>query len=348
MNPGVSVVICTHNGADKLRETLIHLSKQETGTIPWEVVIVDNASTDNTRAHSRAVWSECQEPAPFRVVHEARPGLSFARACGFASATYEYIILCDDDNWLAPNYVRQVFEIMNDNPIVGALGGNGDLVFEEEPPEWVKKFSVFASGPQEAASGQVRKNIVYGAGCVIRRSALNLMNAAGFRSLLTDRLGKELSSGGDYEICYGLALCGFQVWYSERLTFRHFIPKERYTENYYRRYLRESSLCFDVLEAFKMACMARTSLNKLFLTQFAKLFLYYAREYAKVIVAKWRAKPGGTEHFILTLRQYSKGVKFRILFFNAFRVYKNFRKANELAARAQMVRREKIVSSLAE
>src|SRR5690348_8092021 len=73
---GISVVICTYNGAERLPQTLAHLAAQEdTGTIAWEVLVVDNASTDDTAEVARRCWP-ADAPAPLRVVGEPRMGLS--------------------------------------------------------------------------------------------------------------------------------------------------------------------------------------------------------------------------------------------------------------------------------
>src|SRR6185437_5482655 len=65
---GVSVVICTYNGAARLPRTLAHLAAQEnTGAIAWEVLVVDNASTDDTAEVARRCWP-AHAPAPLRIV----------------------------------------------------------------------------------------------------------------------------------------------------------------------------------------------------------------------------------------------------------------------------------------
>ena len=87
--------------------------------IPWEVIIVDNASTDNTSEVAREYWNDHNSLAHFQIVKEPEPGLSAARLKGFNTAQYEYMVLCDDDNWLAKDFVRSVYEIMNANDDVG-------------------------------------------------------------------------------------------------------------------------------------------------------------------------------------------------------------------------------------
>jgi hypothetical protein len=101
---GVSVVLCCYNSVGRLPETLRHLSMQRLPSgCQWEVLLVDNASQDDTAFVASGLWEDLGRPAPLRIVHEPIPGLSSARNAGIRNACYEYVILCDDDNWLAPD-----------------------------------------------------------------------------------------------------------------------------------------------------------------------------------------------------------------------------------------------------
>lgn len=249
---GVSIIICCHNGADRLPETIRHIARQRVPAyIPWELLIIDNGSTDDSAGVARIEWQKHRVDARLRIVKEPVLGLSHARASGFKESRFEYIVMCDDDNWLAENYVATAFQIMSDDSNIGALGGLGKLFFEIDPP--VDELSyVFAAGPQATRSGKVPENKVYGAGCVIRHSAYQKLLSSGFKSLLTDRRGAELCSGGDYELCFALAIMGYDIWYDDRLRFIHFITRERLTWEYFLKYARESSRCFNVLTSYKM------------------------------------------------------------------------------------------------
>src|SRR5437773_6033620 len=114
---GVCVVICCHNGGKRLARTLAHLADQVVPPeIAWEVIVVDNASTDGTADVAAACWSNC---VPLRIISEPRLGLTYARERGFREAKYEFISFVDDDNWVSPEWVRTVFRLMCDHPDVG-------------------------------------------------------------------------------------------------------------------------------------------------------------------------------------------------------------------------------------
>lgn len=277
---GVSIVICCYNGASRLPETIRHIARQSVPSeIPWEFIFIDNVSTDNSAVITKSIWEENNSPTLLRVIQEPTPGLSHARLKGFESAKYNFIIMCDDDNWLQQDYVALVYSSMVDRPNVAVLGGIGELTYEIEPPDWFRTMNIFAAGPQAPANGMVKDYKLYGAGCVIRKYAYFNLHKLGFKSLLTDRKGIELSSGGDYELCYAFALAGYDLVYNDRLKFKHYITKERLTWEYFIRYARESVKCFDVLEAYKfVAVLGVKNFNQMRLKN-----LYYSlRIYLKI------------------------------------------------------------------
>src|SRR6185437_3196683 len=130
---GISVVVCTYNGAARLPQTLAHLAAQEnTGAVAWEVLVVDNASTDDTAEVARRCWP-ADAPTPLRVVDEPRIGLSSARIRGFSEARYEIVSFIDDDNWVANDWISRVSETMSADSKLGAFNGLSYPVCEIEP-----------------------------------------------------------------------------------------------------------------------------------------------------------------------------------------------------------------------
>jgi glycosyltransferase involved in cell wall biosynthesis len=247
--------------------------------VAWEVVVVDNASTDNTRQVARQEWNACGGKAPFQVVDQPEAGLSNARQKGIDAARYEYLLFCDDDNWLSQDYVRTAYQIMEANPKIGALGGYGMPECEIEPPDWMQPFiKSYAVGPQREKNGSLETGgVVYGAGSVYRKAGLLNLTANGFRSLLSDREGEKLTSGGDFELCYALTLAGYEIWYDERLVFRHFIPRERMTWNYVVKNYKGFVQAEPVLRAYQLAIDTFYCNRKRFKNTWQWLFLMQTR-----------------------------------------------------------------------
>jgi glycosyltransferase involved in cell wall biosynthesis len=117
---GVSAVICCHNSARRLPQTLRHLAAQLVPEkIDWEVIVVDNASTDRTADVARANWPR-DARTPIRVVLEPGIGLSNARKRGFLEARHNIVSFIDDDNWVCPEWIELVSNIMTNHPDIAA------------------------------------------------------------------------------------------------------------------------------------------------------------------------------------------------------------------------------------
>lgn len=235
---GVSVVICCYNSATRLRDTLVHLAAQDCATISWEVLVVDNNSTDSTATVAREVWESLNTNIPLRIVREQRLGQAAARRTGVKQSTHEYILFCDDDNHLAPDYIRKSCEILNSNLTLAAVGGRGRPVYEEVPPAWFENCLRFlACCPQSASDGIMKPGAtMYTAGMLARRSALMNLWSSEFQGLLSGRIGtKSLSAGEDSEMSILLTMSGYQLWYSSQLVFQHFIPVSRTRWQYIRK-----------------------------------------------------------------------------------------------------------------
>lgn len=237
----ISIVIPCHNAARRLPQTLAHLAAQQApDNLEWEVILVDNASTDGTHQAALSAWPE-GAPAPLRVVHEPRLGLRYAHLRGFDEARFEIISFIEDDNWVCREWLQLVAETMSQHPEIGACGGYNEAVCEVNPPGWFERFKEsYAIGPQGEASGDITwtRGFLWGAGLTVRQSAWRSLVDHGFRPLLVDRQGRKLTSGGDSEFCFALRLAGWRLWYEPRLRIRHFLQAHRFAWPYLRRLYR--------------------------------------------------------------------------------------------------------------
>ncbi len=236
---GISVIICCYNSERRIVKTLSHLFNQRfTHSLQWEIIIVDNCSTDNTRSTSLSLYNESDCNVPFKVVDENQPGLSHARKRGFDSSMHEFVLMVDDDNWLCEDYVQRIYDDLKSNPSAAMVGGLGIAEPEGAEPFWFKDVaSCFATGPQSAVGqGPLHPaSELYGAGCGIRMSCWEYLESNGFQSLLADRTGKSLISGGDVEMCLAFRLAGFDLLYDSRISFQHFLPESRLNWDYLKK-----------------------------------------------------------------------------------------------------------------
>lgn len=234
---GVSVIVCCHNSANRIGKTLSNLSKQEdVGDISWEIILVDNASTDHTASISSAMWKELGTTTRLRIVSQPVPGLAHARRKGLAEAAYSYLLFCDDDNWLSAGYVRGMYEMLESDPNIAACGGMGVPVFETKEPFWFYEYSeAFALGSQDTAMENGRILSLYGAGMAVRKHIIEDLLGEGFEQLMQGRTGKNLSSSEDIELTNAMVLKGYKLACTDDLKFFHYLPKERLAFDYLKR-----------------------------------------------------------------------------------------------------------------
>lgn len=235
---GVSIVICCHNSSSRLPQTLAHLAAQQvSGSFPWEVILVDNASTDDTAEIAKAILMKNQIVS-YQIVYESQLGLSHARHLGLKCANYEFVSFVDDDNWVTSDWVQTVYTVMAEHPSVGACGGMSEAVFEAEPPAWFAACQGnYAVGSQSNECGDISdtRGWLWGAGLSVRKSACLKLIDQGFRSILSGRNGTALTSGEDTEICLVLRMAGWRLWYDPRLKLQHYMPAQRLQWHYLRR-----------------------------------------------------------------------------------------------------------------
>jgi len=233
MNGGVSVVVCCHNSAKRLPETLRHLAAQQVPDgLPWEVVVIDNASTDDTAETARRCWP-VQAPAPLRVVLEPRPGTGNARFRSFSEARYEIMSFVDDDNWVGPDWVGKVAVFFNRHPEITAVGGPSKAVFETTQPKWFSSISgYYAVGDQHAFAGDITDQpgtLLWTAGMSLRKERFLEVVEKGFRFLSCVGSSLPLRRGEDTELCFALREIGAKLFYDPAMVIEHFMPADRMT-----------------------------------------------------------------------------------------------------------------------
>lgn len=236
MTPVISVVIPTHNPReDYLARVIEALRRQTLPHDQWELLLVDNASREKVEGRVEIGWH-----ANARVVREERVGLTNARLRGFEETTGEVIVLVDDDNVLAPDYLEQVARIAREHPFVGSWSGQLELELEPGSPEPAGELRHLLCERQLSCdlwsndSHNVRAT-PWGAGECIRRSVADAYArsvAEEPRRRQLDLQGEQLVYGGDTDIAYAGLKMGFGMGVFACLNIVHLIPKSRCTEQY--------------------------------------------------------------------------------------------------------------------
>jgi glycosyltransferase involved in cell wall biosynthesis len=230
-----SVLICTQNRCKVLPLTLEELSRQR---VPaghdWEVVVVDNGSTDDTRGSVEAYQKTY--PVPLRYVLEPKLGHSFALNTGVRACRGDVVAFTDDDAYPTVDWLAQIHEALE---TYGA-----DWVFGPVSPRWEgpvpawfdERFraplALLDYGPDPFVATEARQTF-YGVNHACRRQAIDRLG--GYREdrgLLPDGTG---GVGNDTDLFERALAAGMRVVYHPQVAVEHFIPAARGEKRWHRR-----------------------------------------------------------------------------------------------------------------
>jgi glycosyltransferase involved in cell wall biosynthesis len=175
----VSVVIPAHNAAGTIAEQLDALRPQEADGLPSEIVVVDNASSDDTAT----VVLQCAQHDPrIRLVRApAGRGPSYARNIGVAAARGELIVCCDADDVVGVDWLPTMVKALREHLYVG-----GPLEVNRLNPMWLADARGHWGTNAPGRFGNV--NFAHGCNLGIHRDALRAVG--GFDERL--RAGEEI------------------------------------------------------------------------------------------------------------------------------------------------------------
>jgi glycosyltransferase involved in cell wall biosynthesis len=167
----VTVVIATRNRASLLAETLGHIARQEVGGLTWEVIVVDNGSTDGTAA----VLEAARAGLPLVPLSEPRPGKNRAMNRALEAARGRLLIFSDDDVIPGPGWVREMAGAADRWKEHGILGGPVLLAFPAQTPYWLQECAFRGANLPQFVQPQGEGPLVYppfGPNYAVRRALL--------------------------------------------------------------------------------------------------------------------------------------------------------------------------------
>jgi glucosyl-dolichyl phosphate glucuronosyltransferase len=166
----VSIVICTYNRAELLRSAIESILVQEVPHDYYELIVVDNNSTDHTREIVEQLSAKVKN---IHYVFEEKLGLSHARNCGWKEAQGTYVGYLDDDAKASPEWIRVALEI-SQQVFPVAFGGPYYPYYLSPKPAWYK--DEYGSWVQGTQSRFITKNeYLVGGNLFIRRDLLEYL-----------------------------------------------------------------------------------------------------------------------------------------------------------------------------
>ena len=231
------MVIPTRNRAGLLEDCLRSLCAQTLPAAEFEVLVVDNGSTDQTAE----VTARFSGPLQLRYVYEPKPGLHAGRHAGARSADSDILIFGDDDIVAHPTWVASVVDAFSDDR-VALVGGNNLPLFEQTPPAWLQRWwqrrhrhgkALAALSIIDFGEGifPIDPGHVWGCNFSIRRQAL--MDAGGFHpdAMPADRL--RWRGDGETHVSDEIRRSGRKALFHSGASVGHRVASERMTERYF-------------------------------------------------------------------------------------------------------------------
>jgi glycosyltransferase involved in cell wall biosynthesis len=229
----ISVIIATRNRASLLAMALDGLGAQQFPTEDFEVVVVDNGSTDGTRD---VVSAHARSSMKVKYIFEPTLGVSVARNVGTRASTGPFVAFLDDDAIPEPDWLTRIMAVFERvSPTPACVGGPVEPIFEAPPPEWINgSLPDFLSVVDFAREPFFLRDVLHSqklvsANMAVQKAALG--RAGGFDPRL-GRIGESLLSGGEVLLQLQLEKLGLPIYYDPTIRVRHHVAATRLTSRW--------------------------------------------------------------------------------------------------------------------
>lgn len=234
----LSVIIPTRNRSELLKKTLSSILSQTMSLDDFEVIVVDNGSTDNTRY---IVESFNDQIKNLRYCFDKTPGLHVGRHRGLKESKSDILVYADDDIEAFPEWLEGIWESFLDQS-VALVGGKNLPQWEEEPPYWIYEMWMNVNEYGHALGHlsildfgdkiiEIDPGYVWGCNFSIRKSVL--LNAGGFHP---DAFPQDMimyRGDGETYISDYIRKSGLKALYNPKASVYHLVPRARMTIDYF-------------------------------------------------------------------------------------------------------------------
>lgn len=277
-----TVAICTYNGAKRLPDVFEALRHQAgTEQIRWEIVVVDNNSTDDTKDLVQAYQRQWSADQPFHYLFEANQGAAFARIKAVKAAKGQFVGFLDDDNIPASNWIASAYAFGLAHPQAGAYGSQIHGAYEIEPSPDLKKVAFFLAiierGTHPQKYDRRQGMLPPGAGLVVRKQAWSGNVPA--RPFLSGRTANWLPSGEDLEALAHIQRAGWEIWYNPAMEMHHKIPSQRMRQDSMLKLVCGAGLARHHVRMVRTPIWLRPVALPLYLVNDARKALWYYLKY---------------------------------------------------------------------
>lgn len=258
-----SVVIATYKGANRIGNVLERLrSQSQIESLSWEVLVVDNNSTDTTQEVVATYASDF--PVPLKYVFEAQQGAAFARSRGATEANGDWIAFLDDDNLPNDDWLFQAAQFAQNRPHIGAFNGQIHGAYEVEPPAEVKDIAVYLAIVERGSKPHRYDRVLPPtAGLVVQRQVW--LTHVPKRPALVGRTTSAMLGSEDIEAILHIQNAGWEIWYNPNMHLDHQIPHWRLERSYLLKLVRGVGLARHHIRMIRWKAWQRPAIALIYL-----------------------------------------------------------------------------------
>ena len=240
-NLDFTVVIPTYNGANRLGLVLEKLQAQvNIESINWEIIVVDNNSTDDTAQVIQKYQNSWHHSFALRYHFESKQGAAFARKRGISEAHAPIIGFLDDDNLPASHWVTAAYNFCHQYPNAGAISSQIKALCEGDFPanfERILPFLAINERGLQALLYDSNSNLLPpSAGLVIRKQAWE--ECVPENCILSGRVPGKMLTSEDLEVLAYIQQSPWEIWYNPEMEIEHQIPSWRLQKDYLIPFIR--------------------------------------------------------------------------------------------------------------
>ena len=231
----LTVIICTYNRAKYIGNLLESIAANDLSKAEYEILLVDNNCTDNTREVCKA-FAAAHSDVQFRYTVEPEQGLSAARNRGIKEAKGEFLAYIDDDALVDTWYLRTIYEYMGAHPEISAVGGPIIPLYETHEPEWMTRYTkellcgYLYFGDQERTFPGERYP---GGGNAAYRA--EVFQQVGLFNTELGRKGNSLMGAEEKDIFDKMKAHKMRFMYLPQMILHHIIPQKKLERDYFDR-----------------------------------------------------------------------------------------------------------------
>jgi glycosyltransferase involved in cell wall biosynthesis len=231
----ISVVMCTYNRATYIQDAMFSLLNQTADKQLYEVIIVNNNSTDNTEIICNS-WIQTHPEVNFTYCNENKQGASYARNTGASIAKGSLLCFMDDDAIANEEYIERIIGFFEEHPDAGGLGGRIIPKYIPEEPKWMSYYVSSMVGNFDYSSEVTefsQNKYPLESNMIVRKVDFDAVG--GFNVLLPGVVGTLRIGGEGKDFFFKLKALGRTIYYDPAIKVSHVVEVSKLTKEYMYR-----------------------------------------------------------------------------------------------------------------